>query len=94
MENLKQNKELKALEHAKNVWGTYFDDIDEDCNASRGELSQNDFLAGYNQALEDYKINEMLDVLKRLIKLEDYINNGDNIDLIIKDTRQLTKEAT
>ena len=66
MENLKQNKELKALEHAKKVWGTYFDDIDEDCNATRGELSQKDFLAGYNQALEDNKFNEMREMIKAL----------------------------
>ena len=58
--------ELNSKELTKKVWGTYFDDIDEDCNASRGELSQKDFLAGYNQALEDNKFNEMREMIKAL----------------------------
>jgi hypothetical protein len=48
-------KEEKALEYAKKVLGVYFDDIDEDCNATRGEICQSDYLAGYNQAIEDSK---------------------------------------
>jgi hypothetical protein len=48
-------KEEKALEYAQKVLGVYFNDIDEDCNATRGEISQLDYLAGYNQAIEDSK---------------------------------------
>jgi lipopolysaccharide export LptBFGC system permease protein LptF len=47
------DKNEKALKHAQNVWGIYFDDIDEDCNSTKGENSQIDYLAGYNQCEQD-----------------------------------------
>lgn len=66
MSEFKGTKEEKALAHAKKVWGIYFDDVDEDCNSSRGELSQKDYLAGYNQALEDVHAPQMLEMLQRI----------------------------
>jgi len=47
------DKNKKALKHAQDVWGIYFDDIDEDCNSTRGEIAQSDYLAGYNQCEQD-----------------------------------------
>jgi len=60
-------KEEKALEHANKVWGAYVDDAPSETNAyitmTLGEISQSDYLAGYNQAIEDSKENEMLEFL-------------------------------
>ena len=92
---------IQALEHAKKVWGIYFDDIDEDCNQSRGEISQKDYIAGYEQGLKDLKAPEMLEMLKEMQRrisiiisepsgiVKDTMIN--NLDLGIE---QLIKEAT
>lgn len=55
-----ESKEEKALHYARSAWGIYFDDVDEDCHSSRGENTQQDFLAGYNQAIDDLKILDLL----------------------------------
>jgi uncharacterized FlaG/YvyC family protein len=67
------DKNEKALKHAQNVWGIYFDEIDEDCNSTKGENSQSDYLAGYNQCEQDndklkQEHAEMLEMLEMLQK--------------------------
>ena len=46
------NEDLKeaAEEYAQKMWGTYFDNIDENSNWSRGDLSIKDFIAGIESA--------------------------------------------
>jgi hypothetical protein len=60
-------KEEKALEHAQKVWGIYFDDIDDDCNMSRGEITQKDYIAGYDDAISDTNYFNMVEVLKETL---------------------------
>jgi hypothetical protein len=83
------DKNEKALKHAQNVWGIYFDDIDEDCNSTRGENSQSDYLAGYNQCEQD---NEKLkqEHAEMQDMLEDVCNELYKCDnLMATDVRQL-----
>lgn len=67
MTEFKGAKEEKALQYAKEVWGVYFDDVHPDCAITNtmGEISQKDFLAGYNQAIKDSKSPEMLEMLDK-----------------------------
>lgn len=82
----------KALRFAKEVWGAYFDDMDYDGNCMRGEITQEDYFAGYKQALEDSKALEMREMLEKFSMLnEDHYK--DIAGFILK-TRQLIKEAT
>lgn len=62
-----ESKEEKAKKHAEKMWGDYFYDEypDKFLEGTFGQVSQNDYLAGYNQALEDVKVNEMRDMLKK-----------------------------
>lgn len=55
----------KAELYAKKMWGELYDIIDEDSNSIRGEISKHDYLNGYNQALNDSKSKEILEMLKR-----------------------------
>lgn len=88
-------KEEKALQYAKKSWGVYFDDVHPDCAiiSTMGEISQEDFLAGYNQALEDSKASEMLEMLE---KLREAILSGDETRMLAcsQEAKQLIKEAT
>ena len=43
-----------AENHARSMWGIYYDDIDEDCNETRGNNTINDYKAGYDKAKETY----------------------------------------
>jgi hypothetical protein len=78
------DKNEKALKHAQNVWGIYFDDIDEDCNSTKGENSQIDYLAGYNQCEQDneklkQEHAEMVEMLELFIR-ENYLSHrGDEM---------------
>lgn len=61
-------KQEKALEYAKEAWGVYFDDKHPDIaiEFTHSQISQTDYLAGYNQALKDYCAPEMLEMLKTI----------------------------
>ena len=82
----------KALLHAKEAWGAYFDEIDYDCNYTRGEISQKDYFAGYKQALEDSKALEMREILEKFSILNE--DHYKDISGFILKTRQIIKEAT
>lgn len=47
-----------AEKHAKSMWGVYYDDIDEDCNDTRGNNSINDYKHGYQRAKETYSFTK------------------------------------
>lgn len=66
------NKEEKALEYSKNIWGDYFYEMypDPAVTDSLGEISQKDYLAGYEQAIEDSCATEMLEMLERIFQTE------------------------
>lgn len=99
----KGTKEEKALIHAQKCWGIYFDDVDEDCIVSRGEASQQDYLAGYEQALKDTKAPEMLEILNTICcelggeqYSQDELEKGLGIRLasLVTNGRKLIKQAT
>lgn len=87
----------KALDHAQKVWGIYFDGIDEDCNQSRGEISQQDYIAGYEQCIDDTNYLKILESLKEIVsdfseeELSHYIPS---FVMKINQARQLIKEQT
>lgn len=62
-------KQEKALQYAKEAWGIYFDDKHPDSviEFTQGEITQTDYLAGYNQSLRDSLETEMLRMLILLV---------------------------
>lgn len=72
-------KEEKALEYAKEVWGDYFDNEypERGVEKNYGEITQQDYLAGYEQGLKDAKAKETK-LIEMLNKCKDYFKNIDN----------------
>jgi len=61
-------KEDKALQYAKEAWGVYFDDKHPDIaiEFTQGQITQTDYLNGYNQAIKDSCNHEMLEMLQKI----------------------------
>jgi len=57
----------EAEEHAKKVWGIYIDDIDEDCNSTRGENTIKDYIAGATTSkhVQAEKLKAQIEVLEK-----------------------------
>jgi len=70
-------KELKTLakDHAANVWGVYVDDVHPDTAITEtlGEMSQKDFLAGFESAKDN---NQELHVAIMLARKANSVSGG------------------
>lgn len=82
-------KEEKALHYAEN-WEEITGLDDE--NMTPIEVSEVDYIAGYNQALKDSKAPEMLEELKKEVDILESMGLGDTERC--KRKKQLIKEAT
>jgi len=87
-------KEEKALQYAKEAWGVYFDDKHPDSaiTFTVGEITQSDYLNGYEQALKDSKANELLKMLDNVVKMY-IITDKPSIRLVLE-AQQLIKDTT
>lgn len=69
--------EVLAEEHANKVWGIYIDDIDEDCNDTRGNNSISDFKAGYNKSQSTHPNSD-----EDMIEFNEWVNLNTNLTSI------------
>lgn len=92
----KGTKEEKALKYAKEAWGVYFDDKHPDSaiEFTMGEITQNDFLTGYKQAIKDSKAPEMLEMLKYIHSIlgTSFNREKEQIEQLIKEATEITNE--
>jgi len=86
-------KEEKALHYAEN-WEE-ITGLDNE-NMTPIEVSEVDYIAGYNQALKDSKAPEMLQMLNRFLEMhrEYDMRPEDELYEYASDVEQLIKEAT
>ena len=71
----------QAEQHAKEVWGVYYNDIDEDCNETRGENSIKDFVAGAtSDSAKEYWQRGMYSEAQ-IKQLEKYLKESDTVDM-------------
>lgn len=83
-------KEEKALEYAKEMWGIYFEDRypDPAISSPLGEISQKDYLAGYEEGLKDS--DELLEALRNCIEMLYRANDpGTATTLLARECEQL-----
>lgn len=88
-----KTRQEKALEYAKEAWGIYFDDKHPDpaIEFTVGEITQSDYLDGYEQALKDSRSDELLKMLDSVVKMY-IITDRPSVRLVLE-AQQLIKEV-
>lgn len=76
---LVDNVEVLAKIHAESAWGDYYNNLSEISGVlSVGEISQKDYISGYNKAKETYQYTKK-DMIDLINSLKDYTRESDNI---------------